>query len=255
MPAGHGWGRGTRFHRQLLTCPIRTRNDCDGDGIGDVCELADGTQIDDNGNGVPDDCEGDMPTTLWINEFHYDNASADLNEFVEVVLLDSVDPSQVTLTLYNGSNGSTYGSFSVGTEFIPGETGAGWTDLFTGDQWDPEWRPRRPLPGSLVDQVAMHFISYEGSLTATDGPASGLTSTDVGVAESSARLTENSSIGLTGAGGAAGDFTWTILVDLATGRAVSNDGQTIITPPSLKWFKRLHSTHALVPWRNHIGGS
>lgn len=33
------------------------QEDCDGDGIGDVCEIADGTQQDCNFNDVPDDCE------------------------------------------------------------------------------------------------------------------------------------------------------------------------------------------------------
>ncbi len=31
--------------------------DCDEDGVGDVCELLDGTQVDEDGNGVPDDCQ------------------------------------------------------------------------------------------------------------------------------------------------------------------------------------------------------
>jgi hypothetical protein len=33
------------------------QEDCDGDGIGDVCEIAAGTQLDINGNMIPDDCE------------------------------------------------------------------------------------------------------------------------------------------------------------------------------------------------------
>jgi len=206
--------------------PNPDQDDCDGDGIGDVCELADGTQTDDDGNGIPDDCEGDIPTTLWINEFHYDNSSTDVNEFVEVVLLDEVDPNQVTLTLYNGSNGSTYGSFSVGTEFIPGESGAGWTVYSLAISGVQNGAPDG-LCLDLGGQVA-HFISYEGTLTATAGPASGLTSTDVGVAEGNT-TTANSSLGLTGTGGAASDFTWTTLVDLASAGS-SNDGQVIVIP-------------------------
>ena len=35
------------------------QSDCDGDGVGDVCVIADGTSDDCNGNGLPDDCESD----------------------------------------------------------------------------------------------------------------------------------------------------------------------------------------------------
>jgi hypothetical protein len=33
------------------------QEDCDNDGVGDVCEIANGTQLDCNNNGLPDDCE------------------------------------------------------------------------------------------------------------------------------------------------------------------------------------------------------
>ncbi len=39
--------------------PNQDQNDCDGDGIGDVCAIADGASEDCNTNGVPDECEPD----------------------------------------------------------------------------------------------------------------------------------------------------------------------------------------------------
>ena len=209
-----------------IDLPNPNQADCDDDGIGDVCELADGPQIDDNGNGVPDDCEGDIPTTLWINEFHYDNTGADLNEFVEVVLLDGVDPSQVTVSLYNGNGGGVYQSRNVGSDFTAGEAGAGYTVyslIFdaNGIQNGPD-----AICIDLNGQVAM-FISYEGAFAATDGPAAGLSSVDIGVAEGA--TTPGSSLGLTGTGGSSAEFTWTEIIDLANPGA-SNEGQTITVP-------------------------
>ena len=70
--------------------PNTDQADCNENGIGDVCDIADGTSIDDNGNGIPDECEQTVDGG-WINEFHYDNAGGDVNEFVEIVLLDGID--------------------------------------------------------------------------------------------------------------------------------------------------------------------
>ncbi|MHC5113616.1 MAG: lamin tail domain-containing protein [Planctomycetota bacterium] len=55
-------------------CPVDPnpdQADCDNDGIGDVCEILQGTQIDENGNGIPDDCE-----EIIINEILFDPAPA-----------------------------------------------------------------------------------------------------------------------------------------------------------------------------------
>jgi hypothetical protein len=202
--------------------PNPDQADCNGNGIGDVCDIADGTSVDDNGNGIPDECEGTVDGG-WINEFHYDNAGSDLNEFVEIVLLDSVDPNSVTLSLYNGNNGTVYASYNVGADMTVGEVGTGYTIysiLHSGIQNGAPDGFALDISGSIA-----HFISYEGTLTATDGPAVGLTSEDVGVSETSG-TTDASSIGLTGTGGSPAAFTWAEFVDLAT-TGVSNDGQVI----------------------------
>ncbi|HSG98015.1 MAG TPA: ExeM/NucH family extracellular endonuclease, partial [Woeseiaceae bacterium] len=57
--------------------------------------------------------------------------------------------------------------------------------------------------GSTVVQ----FLSYEGAFTAVGGPANGLTSTDIGVAESF-DTPIGDSLQLVGTGSAYGDFTW-----------------------------------------------
>jgi hypothetical protein len=48
------------FSPDADNCPIHPnpdQADCDGDGMGDVCAIADGLSEDDNGNGIPDECE------------------------------------------------------------------------------------------------------------------------------------------------------------------------------------------------------
>ena len=80
--------------------------------------------------------------------------------------------------------------------------------------------------GSDPDSV-VQFLSYEGELTATDGVAAGMTSTDVGAEEtSSAAVT--SSIALMGTGDAFADFDGFMQTDVATPGAV-NTGQVLVS--------------------------
>ena len=60
---------------------------------------------------------------------------------------------------------------------------------------------------ALVDPNGgvVQFLSYEGTFTATEGPANGMSSTDIGVAEDNGTTAVGKSLQLTGSGGA---FTW-----------------------------------------------
>ena len=131
--------------------------------------------------------------TAFINEFHYDDMGGDNGEFVEVVIdLQSCtptpcDPADFEIFFYIGSNGGTYGasptldlaenSSTVNNRYGIYAKNAGGT---TND------------PGGIAlifdnngpNEAVLDFISYEGSFTASNGPAVGQTSTDVGVAES-----------------------------------------------------------------------
>ncbi len=57
------------------------------------------------------------------------------------------------------------------------------------------------------DDTVVLFLSYEGVITAVDGPANGLTSTDIGVAEGGSTPV-GYSLQLSGAGDSYADFTW-----------------------------------------------
>ncbi|MEM7643339.1 MAG: ExeM/NucH family extracellular endonuclease, partial [Pseudomonadota bacterium] len=113
---------------------------------------------------------------LIINEFHYDDAGDDEGEFIEVAGAPDFDLTGWTLVLYNGVNGREYGTVAL----------AGTTNALGLASVDvPGLQNGSPDGFALVapDGSVAEFLSYEGSFTAQDGPAAGLTSLDVGVAE------------------------------------------------------------------------
>ena len=120
----------------------------------------------------------------FINEFHYDNAGADTGEFVEIcVPSPTFDPTGFELILYNGNGGGEYDSFDLGNfPVCAGSDGKGYVVIPT-----PGLQNGAPDGLALVNSggAVCEFLSYEGTFTATSGPAAGITSTNVGVAEGS----------------------------------------------------------------------
>ncbi|RFF29967.1 Ig-like domain-containing protein [Wenzhouxiangella sediminis] len=162
---------------------------------------------------------------LWINEFHYDNDGADVGEFVEVVVADSVGtaPASIEVVLYNGSNGTSYGTHTLDTFTATPVSGFTIYDkAISGIQ------NGGPDGIALVEGGALvQFLSYEGSFTATDGPASGATSTDIGVSEGGGTAV-GQSLQLGGSGSGYGDFTWSAPAAETPGAV--NNGQTLSVP-------------------------
>jgi hypothetical protein len=194
--------------------------DCNENGIGDVCDIADGTSEDLDENGIPDECEV-TATGAYINELHYDNVGSDVDEMIEVVLLDGLDPSTVTVTLYNGNGSAPYNAFNVAGDFTAGDSGATWA-IYSIIL--PSNGLQNGSPDGLcidIDGMVAEFLSYEGEITAGSGPATGMTSMDIGVEEGSG-TSIGSSLGLTGSS----PFAWAVFADLATPGMV-NDGQTM----------------------------
>ena len=76
----------------------------------------------------------------------------------------------------------------------------------------------------------LHFISYEGVLTASEGPAAGMTSVDIGVDQDPAPAEGVSSVGLTGTGGQASAFTWAQFTGLSYSAGQPNSGQAFSVP-------------------------
>ena len=157
---------------------------------------------------------------VWINEFHYDNRRGDENEFVEVAGTAGTDLAGWTIVGYNGNGGGVYDTIALAGTLADQQGGFGTlaVDFLGLQNGAPDGIALVDASGTVVD-----FVSYEGTLTATDGPAAGTTSTDVGVAED-ASTNKNHSLQLTGTGAAAADFVWQ--GPLASTRGLPNDGQT-----------------------------
>ncbi len=180
----------------------------DGDGDGDPSTTGDGDGDGDpstTGDGDGDGCPGDG-TQVWINELHYDNDGADAGEFVELAGVAGVELSCWSLEFYNGNGGNSYGT---------GTFGGGVTMPDEGNGYGASALDYPGIQNGAPDGIALvfngatvvEFLSYEGAMTAIDGPAAGLTSIDIGVTE-----TANTAVGLSlqriGNGSNATDFTW-----------------------------------------------
>ncbi len=151
-----------------------------------------------------------LPQNAWINEFHYDNTSTDAGEFVEVVIENSgsYTLSDFQINLYNGGTGTSYNSQTV-DNITFGSTEGNYTFYY----WD---LPSNGLQNGSPDGLSLsyqgtlisgQFLSYEGTFDATDGPANGTTSTDVGVLEAGTDPV-GYSLQLGGTGTQYSDFTW-----------------------------------------------
>jgi endonuclease I len=153
------------------------------------------------GNGGGGGPTGAQP---WINEFHYDNGGSDVGEFVEIAGPAGLDLSGYRVLAYNGSNGADYDAISLsGTLPDLGNCIGALAFDFPGLQ------NGSPDALALVDAVdnLIEFLSYEGTLVATTGPAFGQTSVDVGVAEDGLTAI-GEALARTGTGQTAADFTW-----------------------------------------------
>jgi len=167
-----------------------------------------------------------LAQNAWINEFHYDNSVADLNEFVEVIipnsLTTSVELAKFSVVLYNGSatSGAPYDTklLTVFTEGTIDNTNA--FTYYYYNYTNNSGSIQNGSPDGLAfgyDGSLIMFISYEGTFTGVGGIADGILSTDVGVAEDGSA--DGTSIGLTGTGTSYSSFTWALLTTQTPGSA------------------------------------
>ena len=167
-----------------------------------------------------DNCGSVVP---WVNEFHYDNTGGDVGEFIEIAGEAGTDLTGYSLELYNGANGLSYNLISL-SGIIPDE-GQGYGAI---DFQLPANGLQNGGPDgfALIDPMLsiLEFLSYEGTFIAANGNANGMSSTNVGVSESSATLV-GESLQLTGMGTMSSDFAWS--GPAAESPGTLNIGQTI----------------------------
>tara|TARA_R110001583_G_scaffold21685_11_gene82137 strand:- start:2341 stop:3984 length:1644 start_codon:yes stop_codon:yes gene_type:complete len=165
-------------------------------------------------------------TEVFINEIHYDNIGGDTNEGVEIAGPTGTNLTNWRLVYYNGVDG-TESNTQLLAGIIPNEQnnrGLIWFTHATSIQNDMEGI-------ALIDPLGkvIQFLSYEGSFTATNGLANGLTSVDIGVEESDTTTAVGESLQLTGSGTNYEDFTW-VSPNSATQNTINNSQTFSIAP-------------------------
>jgi DNA/RNA endonuclease G (NUC1) len=119
-----------------------------------------------------------LPETRF-SEIHYDNAGDDVSEQIEIEGPAGTDLSGWSIALYDGGSQHVYDTRAL-TGSIPatcdtrGVVAVRFETIQNGS----------PDGFALIHGTeVVEFLSYEGVMTATDGPANGLTSTDIVVQE------------------------------------------------------------------------
>ena len=144
--------------------------------------------------------------TAFINEIHYDNIGKDTDEAIEVAGPAGTNLSGWALALYNGRNGTLYHTEPL-SGIIPDQA-----DGFGAVAFGLAKRIQNGSPDGIAlvaNGKVVQFLSYEGTFTAAGGPADGMTSTDIRVAESGSTPVEFS-LQLKGTDTTPGDFFWSI---------------------------------------------
>jgi predicted extracellular nuclease len=164
--------------------------------------------------------------TVFINEIHYDNTGVDTGEFVEIAGPAGTSLTGYQIILYNGSNGQSYDTKNLSGSIPNQSNGFGTVLLSYPDTAQGTMQNGAPDGVALVlNNVVQQFLSYEGSFTATNGPASTLTSTNIGVSENGSGPVGDS-LRLVGSGTGYSDFTWAPSAPATPGAV--NTGQTFL---------------------------
>lgn len=172
-----------------------------------------------------------LPSVSWantlpfINEFHYDNSGTDTGEAIEIAGPAGLNLSGWSIVLYNGADGKKYITSNLNGIVPHLQNGLGSLAFsISGIQ------NGSPDGIALIDPLSavVQFLSYEGTFTAIDGPAVGITFIDIGVSESFDSPV-GYSLQLAGSGKEYSDFSWMGAMPNTFGAI--NTGQAFINSP------------------------
>ena len=180
------------------------------------------------------ECDGGPPLSAenppWINEIHYENDGADTWEGFEIAGPAGTDLSGWRVVHYNGNGGGVIDTFDLSG--VLADQGAGYGFLFF---------ERSPLQNGPADGLALvapegnvvEFLSWEGVVVGASGEASGMTSTDLGVQESTGTPV-GESLARVGLGHVGADFTGAAGQSRSPGGV--NAGQGLMVPVGVPLF-------------------
>jgi DNA/RNA endonuclease G (NUC1) len=137
-----------------------------------------------SGTALIDVIDTPPPSDVHFSELHYDNAGADAGEAIEIEGTPGTDLTGYSIVLYNGNGGVPYG-----TRVLEGALPASCEQFgVLAVTYPPDGIQNGPDGIALVDNFGrvLDFLSYEGTFVATSGPAAGMMSIDIEVAQSSA---------------------------------------------------------------------
>ncbi|GAB1342257.1 DNA/RNA non-specific endonuclease [Gemmatimonas sp.] len=122
---------------------------------------------------------------IRFSEIHYDNFGTDVGEFIEIEGPGSTNLTGWSVVLYNGNGGVTYSQQILSGSIVPTCADRG---VVTVDYPQDGIQNGAPDGFALVDNngSVVEFLSYEGTFTATNGPAAGMQSRDIVATQNSA---------------------------------------------------------------------
>lgn len=172
---------------------------------------------------------GAAQSEVFINEIHYDDATAsgDVGERIEVVATAGESLSGYRIYLYNGTGATTAATF-YDNDLLPAGS---LVSCGASVRIATLAYPSNGIQNGANDGIALvnasgtvvKFVSYEGGITASNGPAAGMTSTALSVAETNSTVA-GTSLQLGGSGSGSSAFTWRASATQTFGGC--NNGQT-----------------------------